>query len=347
MNLYDAVSRGDRLIRVDAGQAAATAMKLPGGSQRMVLLEEGSSVVIQGAHEVTALRSFPKAPGWTAHLNLGARLEVWLESEGMRHLLFSGAGDSVQAVGLTWPAPVPLAFDLRLVTAGGGVGIAVGPVFNARVRLLPMLAGRGVEVGPGPNPAVLPSETRDVSYVERMPMEQWARTYAKGQMDSDKAGLWDRYVVDSAHQLDGFADSSLDFIFSNHVIEHLVNPLGVFRNWWAKLAPGGMVAGVIPDARYTFDLRQPLTTAQELLTQSEAGVFEPSDEMYERWCRYTSPGNTPESLRERDYSIHVNYFSADHFHVFLDLLGREHELAGTFIESTSNGKDFGFLVVKS
>lgn len=333
------------MLAVDAGSVDAAMEKFPGGRQRVVHLRDGAELVMRDAHEATALHSFPASPGWTVSLKEESSLGIWLERDGFRHLLYASGSSPVEEVRLTWPAPVPLKFDLRLVTAGDVV-ISVGPVFNPRLRLLPLLAGRGVEVGPGANPAVLPEGNRDVSYVERMPMEQWAATYAKKELAAQVAGQWDRYVVDSAHRLDRFADRSLDFVFSSHVIEHLANPLGVFHNWWAKLRSGGIIAGVIPDARHTFDLRQPLTTTEELLAQRAADAYEPTEAMYMRWCRYTSPENTPESLRKREYSIHVNYFSPITFRTLIDLFGFQHELAGMFIESTRNGKDFGFLVTK-
>lgn len=346
MNLYDLVHRNDRMADFTAGQVEAVERKMPGGGQRGVAFKACADLRLRAAHEATALRGFPTHPGWTLHREDAAGFSVLLEVGGASHLLFKAdPALPVQDVRLQWPAPTPMSFDLRIVSEGASL-LTVGPMFNAKARLIPRLQGRGVEVGPGANPTVLPEVTREVSYVERFPMEQWAATYAKKQPDASAAALWDRYVIDSAHHLNGFDDRSIQFVFSSHVLEHLVNPLGVLTNWWTKLSSGGVIAGVVPDARFTFDLRQPLTTRSELIAQLEAGSFEPSESMYERWCRYTSPENTPSSLRARDYSIHVNYFSADSFRHLLDLFSDRNAPAGLFIESARNGKDFGFLIEK-
>lgn len=347
MNLYDVVKRHDRMLEVgESNPVEAIELKLPGGGQRAVRIQPGhAGLLLKDAHEVTVLRSFPALPGWTLHLAPDAELEIWLETKAGRHRVFAGKV-SGEPIRLTWPIPVPMQFDLRLVAINGEVTVAVGPLFNARERIIPLLKGRGVEVGPGANPAILPSDSRDMTYVERMSMDQWAMTYAKKTLDRPAASHWDRYTVDSAHHLDGVEDGTVDFIFSSHVFEHLVNPLGVLHNWWQRLAPGGVIAGVVPDARYTFDLRQPLTPGVEFEAQESAGGYEPDDAMYEKWCRHTAPYNTPDDLKARNYSIHINYFSVETFRGLLDTFSTGRYVSGIFMESVLNGKDFGFLIAK-
>lgn len=345
MNLYDIVTRRDRMVESLDGVEAST-LKLVGGGRRAIRLHADASLRLRDAHEVTAFKHFPRAPGWRVRFEPGAALEIRLDASDGPHRLFHASGVPECEVTLSWPVPVPMRFDLELVLSGPGASVAVGPLFNARTRLLPLMIGRGVEVGPGINPAIMPSDTVDVSYLERLPMEDWARLYAKRDLQPAVANLWTRYVVGSAHRMELFAHSSLQFIFSSHVVEHLVNPLGVLENWWDRLVPGGVIAGVVPDARYTFDLRQELTTGEELLAQAIDGSFEPTESMYAKWCAKTSPENTPESLRARGYSIHVNYYSPQSFRRFLDLFAARRPVAGVFIESVTNGKDFGFLIRK-
>lgn len=349
MNLYDLIRRLDRSVVRDTDAWQALEIKRPGGGSRTVTLPEGGVLILRGAHEFTSLRTFTSDPGWRVEGG-GGQLLVELLAAGSEVVVavLDTCPLNVEArqVRLDWPVPVPLQFDLRLRVLGVGGMLQVGPLFNPRQRILPALCGAGVEVGPGMNPAVLPNEQRSVKYVEKMSAEQWSKTYAKKQFDATTAGHWDNYVVDSAHTLSGFPDHSLGFVFSSHVIEHLVNPLGVFDNWWTKLAPGGAIAGVVPDALHTFDLRQPLTTIDELLRQRHVGGFEPSEAMYEAWCRYTAPENTPAGLRARDYSIHVNYYSPSTFRVMLDAFAATVPVASLYMESAINGKDFGFMIVK-
>jgi hypothetical protein len=58
------------------------------------------------------------------------------------------------------------------------------------------------------------------------------------------------------------------------VLEQLINPIQVIENWAQKLRPGGVIAGVVPDLRYTFDLRQPPSTVANWLSEYAERVSE-------------------------------------------------------------------------
>jgi hypothetical protein len=141
-------------------------------------------------------------------------------------------------------------------------------------------------------------------------------------------------------------------VFSHHVLEHLVDPIGVLVRWWERLAPGGLLAGVVPDARFTFDWRQPAWSLADVRAQLGAVDDAPTDAMFERWCRHTAPDTTPANLRGRDYSIHVNYFTPDLLRRVLDDVAERIAAAGgaapdgLFLNAVRNGKDFGFLLRK-
>lgn len=346
MNLYDLVRRKDAALDVVDGAAHAVEVKLSTGTQRGVLLDPGTVLRVREAHLVTALMTFPTDTGWEAMPEQEGELEVAISHAGNEDILARSRGVERQPLRLTWPVPVPRAYDLLIRARTAPCTVLVGPLVNLRTRIMPCLRGDGLEIGPGANPAVLPTPDRKVRYIEQKSREEWASTYQKGTLSPSSAALWDQYVVDSAYHLGSFEPGSIDFVFSSHVLEHLVNPLGVFTNWWARLAPGGVIAGVVPDARFTFDLRQPLSTAEDFLAQSRAGHFETTDAMYERWCRYTAPYNTPENLKARGYSIHVNYFSVESFRLLVDLFAESHPVSHLYLESVRNGKDFAFLVRK-
>lgn len=374
------------MVDASSPAVRATVLKRPGGTLRAVVIPAGERLCLRQAQQATCLRTFPSRPDWATYGERAATLRVRLQESGadpvplVEHALEPAAPPKARTnprelprvigrllgrttpthvedvtvpasnqaadVVLAWPIPVPQTYDLHLEAEGGEIAVAVGPLMDMRTRLVPLLRGSGVEVGPGANPSVLPSEGRRVRYVEKMSQAQWAATYAKKALDPAVTALWDDYAIDSAHGLDSFADASLDFIFSSHVFEHLVNPLQVLLNWWNRLAPGGVIAGVVPDARFTFDLRQPLTTLAELHSQFEKGGHVPDAAMYERWCRHTAPCSSADSLRDRDYAIHVNYFSPDVFRLLLDAFSAQVSSATFFLESFPNGKDFGFAVVK-
>lgn len=62
-----------------------------------------------------------------------------------------------------------------------------------------------------------------------------------------------------------FADSSLQFVASSHVLEHVANPLAALREWFRVLRHGGIIYMVIPDFRKTFDHSRPLSTTEHML----------------------------------------------------------------------------------
>jgi len=237
-------------------------------------------------------------------------------------------------------------FDLRLRAGHDGpVLLSTGQLLNPRTRIMPLLKGSGIEVGPGTNPFVRPAPDVSVRYVEQATAAEWATRYKKKHGDdAQMSSLWQNYIVDAAHELNTIEDGSLDFIFSNHVIEHLVNPLAVFEVWHRKLKPGGVIAGAIPDARFTFDVRQPLSCNDDFAREYELGQFEINDAHYDRWCAYTAPYNTPEDLRARGYSIHIHYYTPAVFKGFTEMLGDRFE--PVIIDSVPNNKDFGFSLAK-
>lgn len=355
MNLYDLVRRKDRTVDI-SGSVESCEVKRPAGGMRAVRFAPGSALRVRSAHEAQCLLDFATDPGWRATGSADWSAAVEIESPLGSATLAAAQGEPSMEVDLkfSWPVPVPPRFDLVVRAAlTRPLLLFVGPLFNSRAAILPLLRGRGVEVGPGLNPIVKPQPGVDVRYVEKKHPRDWAATYAKRELTKEEMALWDRYVVDSARYLTGFDNGSLDFIFSNHVFEHLVDPIGTLLRWWDRLAPRGVMAGVVPDTRFTFDWRQPPWGIADVRAQRGMQPDEPTQAMYERWCRYTTPESTPESLRARDYSIHVNYFTPSLMRQILDdvvdeLQQRRRPAAdGVFLQSTVNGKDFSFLLRKA
>lgn len=384
MNLHDMVRRKDRMLEVADGTLEASMLKLPSGTQRAVRMSAGARVRLRDAHSATCLQDTPRAPGWVLHAHPGSKLQVWLESAGSEPRLLAdiapplpkpvipkppGLRERLAAhiagkppsstpvaaplqpvqvdVHFDWPLRMPAAYDLVLACGDTELALAVGPLLDMRRELLPVLRGTGVEVGPGGNPALESDDVRSVRYVEKMSAGDWAKTYPKVTLDEAVQARWADYAIASAEQLDGFEPGSLDFIFSSHVFEHLVNPLQVLQNWWRCLAPGGVIAAVVPDARYSFDLRQPVTGTDALLSQHRDGGHERTAAMYAQWCRHTAPEVDPVRLRERDYAIHVNYFSPTSACAMLEVFrGMVPDPGGVRIAQFRNGREFAFAMCK-
>lgn len=347
MNLYDIVRRSDRTLCVLAGNVQA--IRVDGANGYFgAQLTRGTRIRLTDASEFQCLKTFPRDLGWTIYGSDTLTIDVRGIS-GRTQQLWKSDGKASRSL-FNWPAWVAQEEGFHIELSVGNFGdasIASSPIFDTRKALRPSMRGKGVEVGPGANPQILPGHNLDVMYVETMPPDQWIENYAKGTQVLDKhRALWDRYLIGDAQQLQCCEDGSLDFIFSNHVFEHLMNPLGVLQNWSRKLRPGGIIAGVVPDLRYCFDLRQLASTEKDWLCEYESKSWKPSIEKYQRWCQFTEPRSNPESLIARNYSIHMHYYTPETFRTLLEL-ARDKELGtNPFLNTSPNNKDFGFVFSK-
>jgi SAM-dependent methyltransferase len=66
-------------------------------------------------------------------------------------------------------------------------------------------------------------------------------------------------------------DASYDFVLASHVLEHCANPLKVLQEWRRVLKPSGVLFMVLPDRRFTFDHRRPVTPLAHLLDDYQQG----------------------------------------------------------------------------
>lgn len=55
-------------------------------------------------------------------------------------------------------------------------------------------------------------------------------------------------VVSDASELPLFADGSLDFVFSSHTLEHIVDTRAALQEWWRIIRPGGHLVLYLPHA---------------------------------------------------------------------------------------------------
>ncbi|HEY5551003.1 MAG TPA: methyltransferase domain-containing protein, partial [Opitutaceae bacterium] len=115
------------------------------------------------------------------------------------------------------------------------------------------LAGSGVEIGAfkTPIPGIRPV------YVDRF------ANYAGEPTHADFYG--------DACELP-FHDSSLRYVASSHVLEHVANPFAALAEWFRVLKHGGCIYMVVPDRRRTFDHARPLTDVAHMLADFRNGT---------------------------------------------------------------------------
>lgn len=346
MNLPDLISRKDRAVALDSGSAKAMNIGLPGQRMRAVELAPGTVLRLKEAFTFNVLSNFPNNINWKVESGFGIRIKTVSET---RSSIISESKIS-QRILLKWPTWVRYGhYDLIIEALGDTpVTISVGKLLDPRLGMRSRITGTGLELGPGLTPRIFPADHINIEYVEERHPEEWLRVYGNGNasMEHLTPDVLARYRVGSAITLEEWPDKSLDFIFSNHVFEHLPNPLQVLRNWLSKIKTGGSILAVIPDTRFTFDLRQKTSSIEDILLEEKNGGYIIGDDKYRRWCEFTAPYNTIENLKERKYSIHVHYYTPRLIEEICNMMISLGEFSKFDLYTDKNNKEFGLAIVK-
>ncbi|MEO5861668.1 MAG: methyltransferase domain-containing protein [Burkholderiales bacterium] len=271
--------------------------------------------------------------GWSSddHENLSAQIEFVANEKLVDVTVPPTSGDELDLVVL-----VPLQKGAKLF-------FGIHRVLD-RNELYARCKGKGVEVGPGPKPQILPAARTRVNYVEQATPDQWQQLYGKDTKVPVNPVLWQLYVVGNADNIP--ADpGSLDFIFSSHVIEHLANPLGHLAYWAKLLRRGGVVAAVIPDRSGCKDYVFQSSPIEELDAEYRQGSMKPTLAHYQRWAKHRAPNIDPAEILKSGRSIHVHFYTPDSMADALRLMHKALGFRKYSVTSEANHKDF-FVVLK-
>ena len=193
-----------------------------------------------------------------------------------------------------------------------------------RVRLATRyLRGDGIEIGALHNPLEVPPDA-NVRYTDLWDVDHLRLIH----FEISQYRLVPVDVQDDGERLEAFEDESLDFVISNHFLEHCENPLEALRNGVRVLRPGGILYLAVPDARTTFDRTRERTPFEHL------------------WRDYTDGPAWSRQEHYRDFSMKVNQRSgteheawwrlldalnhAIHFHVWTP-----HDVLELLVEATN------------
>jgi SAM-dependent methyltransferase len=164
------------------------------------------------------------------------------------------------------------------------------------------VAGHGLEIGALHLPLPVPSRAH-VRFVDRMSVEKLRSEYSE-------LATWNLTpvdVIDDGELLGTIPEESQDFIIANHFLEHCEDPIRTIETHLGKLKPGGVLFYAVPDKRYTFDHRRPLTPLDHIVADHEQGPERSRREHYEEWSRLVSP------KLEDSYSIHMHVWTQAEF----------------------------------
>jgi SAM-dependent methyltransferase len=133
-----------------------------------------------------------------------------------------------------------------------------------------------------------------------------------------------------------YHDSSLAYVASSHVLEHVANPLAALAEWYRALKHRGIIYLVVPDRAKTFDHGRPLTSAEHILEDYRTGVTQSDGthiddfvhgvdwQMYSPATAHANLGDAKSKLasvyhRSVEAGLEINI----HFHVFESSVAKE------------------------
>ena len=121
---------------------------------------------------------------------------------------------------------------------------------------------RGLEIGALDRPVIRRSDG-EVLYVDYADTAALKAESYHGPTDID--AIVDVDIVWASRPLREAVGQPVDYIVASHVIEHVPDLLGWLQELAGALKPGGMLSLVVPDRRYTFDLRRAPSTIGEVI----------------------------------------------------------------------------------
>lgn len=139
----------------------------------------------------------------------------------------------------------------------------------------------GLEIG-GPSPVFKPGGLIPIyDLIGKLDNCNFSsRTIWEGQLATGKTFMFSQqkppgtqYILEASN-LSEISDGQYDFLLSSHMLEHSANPIKVLREWRRVLKPRGRIIILLPNKRWTFDHRRPITKMEHLIADFDAVIGE-------------------------------------------------------------------------
>jgi SAM-dependent methyltransferase len=131
---------------------------------------------------------------------------------------------------------------------------------------------RGIEIGgPSQSGRVIYEVAQCIDNVNFASKTTWSE---HGETYNYFAAKTGKQFIGEMTDLNFIADSTYDFVFASHVLEHIANPLKALRECVRVLRDNCHIILILPDKNVCFDHRRNYTQFKTLLTQYENGVGE-------------------------------------------------------------------------
>ncbi len=353
MNLIDLVTRKDKSLIQNGFDLKIIHSEWLGRKWRGLEILESKTpqLVIKNYMLHHLMQSCPQDIGWFASISNSsgsAKLVVTLElGDNKEEHIFDLMQHPIPVL-LSWPNVFncnvhPQSLSLHFILPKGVIGKLLVHQKLDRKQIIGFAQGKGVEIGPGPNPQIISSKSVNVEYVEESPIEEWIKNYdlegKYGALEAD----FSKYIIGTAWNLPQL-DHSLDFIFSSHVFEHLANPIGHLVRWKQKLKHNGAILAVVPDMLATKDYQALPSSLKELQEEFQEGFSSPSEKHYCRWANLKKQSHKITDLMAAKVSIHAHFYTPETISILLDDCVKHHGFNDYLIIHRKNHKDFYFIL---
>ena len=133
---------------------------------------------------------------------------------------------------------------------------------------------KGLEIGPLDKP-LLPKSKYEVKYLDVFSTDILVeRCKLNPNRDENRVVPLD-YVI-GKHSISDIVDQKFDYVVASHVVEHLPNLFGWLRDLAKIMNTNGRLFLVVPDYRFTFDMKRPLSSLGELIENDHNQLQKPS-----------------------------------------------------------------------
>jgi SAM-dependent methyltransferase len=185
----------------------------------------------------------------------------------------------------------------------------------------------GLEIGPLVSPIVTPG-MGNIEYADHATTADLRHKYLKDP-NIDESKIVDiSYVLGEKSLPEAVgAETSFDYVIASHVIEHVPNLVGWLDDIYAVLNPGGVLSLMIPDKRFTFDIRRQCTTIIDVVDAHIQQLKKPSPrQVYDHFSNFLdvdchqiwADGNTGTAQTARrnpktGLDMAINSYTSDHY----------------------------------
>lgn len=189
--------------------------------------------------------------------------------------------------------------------------MSYGPSLNRGFLSYHYLRGNGIEIGALHNPLEVWPHAK-VSYLDRYDNERLKQHYP----DQLSCKFVTVDIVDNGELLTTILNDSQDFVIANHFVEHCQNPLLTLKHMHRVLKNEGILYLALPDKRFTFDAKRPITSLEHILNDFHKGPTASKQQHYEEWVSLVhdvkdaqQAKQDVENLIAQDYSIHFHVWT--------------------------------------